>query len=359
MQLEDMILISVDDHVVEPPSLGDFFRENLPAKFKDRAPKVIRRADGTDAWLDRGAGGRDVRPQRGAGSPARELGERPVELRPGAARLLRRARAHPRHERQRRARRRSTSRRGPASAASSSCKNDDHEFVAAMTRTYNDWMLHEWCGQYPGRFVPIGISGFMLGADWMAAEIRRLAELGCHAVSCHPDAYRFGAPDYHGDEWDPAWQRRGGDGQRDGVPLRWLPELHAAHAVLGDPARDAVPDGDLRRRAAVVEDLPEVPGHPLRARRGRHRLDPVLPREGRLRLRPPPGVDGRGLRRPAPEPGVPPARAGLLHRRHHRPAQPRRDRHRHDHVGVRLPALRLARGRRRPRCSGSRCRRPS
>ena len=25
-------------------------------------------------------------------------------------------------------------------------------------------------------------------------------------MSCHPDAYRFGAPDYHGDEWDPAWQ---------------------------------------------------------------------------------------------------------------------------------------------------------
>ena len=45
MQLEDLILISVDDHVVEPPSLGDFFRENLPAKFKDRAPKVVRKRD--------------------------------------------------------------------------------------------------------------------------------------------------------------------------------------------------------------------------------------------------------------------------------------------------------------------------
>ena len=25
-------------------------------------------------------------------------------------------------------------------------------------------------------------------------------------MSCHPDGYRFGAPDYHGDEWDPAWR---------------------------------------------------------------------------------------------------------------------------------------------------------
>ena len=83
--------------------------------------------------------------------------------------------------------------------------NDDHDYVAAMTRTYNDWMIHEWCGAHPGRFIPLGISGFMLGADWMADEIRRLAGIGCHAVSCHPDAYRFGAPDFHGDEWDPAW----------------------------------------------------------------------------------------------------------------------------------------------------------
>ena len=46
----------------------------------------------------------------------------------------------------------------------------------------------------------------MLGADWMADEIRRLSDKGCRAVSCHPDGYRFGAPDYHGDEWDPAWK---------------------------------------------------------------------------------------------------------------------------------------------------------
>jgi predicted TIM-barrel fold metal-dependent hydrolase len=75
-----------------------------------------------------------------------------------------------------------------------------------MTSAYNDWQVEQWCGAYPGRFIPIGISGFMLGAEWMAGEIRRLAAKGCHAVSCHPDAYRFGAPDYHGDEWDPAWR---------------------------------------------------------------------------------------------------------------------------------------------------------
>jgi hypothetical protein len=34
--------------------MHDFFREHLPAKFKDRAPRVIRRENGTDAWLIEG-----------------------------------------------------------------------------------------------------------------------------------------------------------------------------------------------------------------------------------------------------------------------------------------------------------------
>ena len=54
MQVEELILVSVDDHVVEPPSLSDFFADHVPAKYKDRVPRVIRRDDGTDAWLIEG-----------------------------------------------------------------------------------------------------------------------------------------------------------------------------------------------------------------------------------------------------------------------------------------------------------------
>ena len=35
MRAEDLILVSVDDHLVEPPGLFD---GHLPAKFADRAP---------------------------------------------------------------------------------------------------------------------------------------------------------------------------------------------------------------------------------------------------------------------------------------------------------------------------------
>ena len=48
MQLEDMILVSVDDHVVEP---RDMFDNHLPAKWKDQAPKSVKKPDGTDVWV--------------------------------------------------------------------------------------------------------------------------------------------------------------------------------------------------------------------------------------------------------------------------------------------------------------------
>ena len=51
MQVEDLILVSVDDHVVEPPNL---FEGRLSAKAAERAPKVIKLDDGRDVWMFEG-----------------------------------------------------------------------------------------------------------------------------------------------------------------------------------------------------------------------------------------------------------------------------------------------------------------
>ena len=48
MQTEDMIMISVDDHLVEPP---DMFDGRLAAKFVDNAPRVERTPSGDDVWM--------------------------------------------------------------------------------------------------------------------------------------------------------------------------------------------------------------------------------------------------------------------------------------------------------------------
>ena len=47
MNADDLILISVDDHIVEPP---DVFENHLPAKYRDIAPRIERMPDGTDRW---------------------------------------------------------------------------------------------------------------------------------------------------------------------------------------------------------------------------------------------------------------------------------------------------------------------
>ena len=47
MQIEDMILVSVDDHVVEPP---DMFKNHLTEEYKAKAPKIIELASGAEVW---------------------------------------------------------------------------------------------------------------------------------------------------------------------------------------------------------------------------------------------------------------------------------------------------------------------
>jgi len=47
VRIEDMILVSVDDHVIEPPSMFD---RHIPARYKDRAPRMVKNHAGDDMW---------------------------------------------------------------------------------------------------------------------------------------------------------------------------------------------------------------------------------------------------------------------------------------------------------------------
>ncbi len=206
MDLSDMILVSVDDHVVEPPSMQGYMRDHVPARFKARVPRVIRRADGTEAWLIEGTEVSTFGLNASAGRVPEEWGT-------GANSYERvRSGCYDVHERIH-----DMNANGVVASLNFSSwpgisgqyfatVDAERDYVAAITRAYNDWHIDEWCAAYPGRFIPLGLSGFMLGADWMADEIRRLAAKGCRAVSHHSDTWRWGMPDLQGDEWDPAWQ---------------------------------------------------------------------------------------------------------------------------------------------------------
>ena len=44
---------------------------------------------------------------------------------------------------------------------------EDPDFSLALVRAYNDWHIEEWCGAYPGRFIPMA-----LPAIWDPAGVR-------------------------------------------------------------------------------------------------------------------------------------------------------------------------------------------
>ena len=51
MKVEDLILVSVDDHIVEPPTM---FEQHLTTAQKAFAPKVLKDKNGADYWLFEG-----------------------------------------------------------------------------------------------------------------------------------------------------------------------------------------------------------------------------------------------------------------------------------------------------------------
>ena len=52
MKTDDLILVSVDDHLVEPP---DMFEQHVPEKYRDRAPRIERNKRGDDVWVFEGS----------------------------------------------------------------------------------------------------------------------------------------------------------------------------------------------------------------------------------------------------------------------------------------------------------------
>ena len=201
MELDEMILVSVDDHTIEPP---DLFRGRVPKKYDDEAPKVVRTEDGVDMWVYAGI----PRPQIGinavAGRPREEYGFEPsayADMRPGTYDV---------HER--------VKDMSAAGVLGSMCfpsfprfcgqffaEAPDVGLARAVVEAYNDWHIEEWAGAYPDRFIPLSIPK-LWSAEECAAEVRRVAAKGCHAVSFSENPAALGLASLHHNSWDPFWQ---------------------------------------------------------------------------------------------------------------------------------------------------------
>ena len=200
MQLEDLILVSVDDHVVEPP---DMFAGRLPARFADQAPRVEHRDDGTEIWRFDGKEATNIGLNAVAGRPMEEYGIEPTsfaEIRRGCYDIG--------------ARVRDMDANGvigsmcfpsfPNLCGQLFAKAKDHELGLAVLQAYNDWHIEDWCGTYPGRFIPLALPPIW-DPDAMAAEVRRTAAKGCHAVSFSENPSKLKLPSFHSAHWDPFW----------------------------------------------------------------------------------------------------------------------------------------------------------
>ena len=83
MNRDDLILISVDDHVIEPP---DMFVGRLPKKYEADAPHMVHTDDGLDVWKFRQYTIPNSALNAIAGRPKEEYGLEPQgldEIRPG------------------------------------------------------------------------------------------------------------------------------------------------------------------------------------------------------------------------------------------------------------------------------------
>jgi predicted TIM-barrel fold metal-dependent hydrolase len=194
-----MILVSVDDHSIEPP---DMYDRHLPEKFKSLAPKIVRNDQGIDLWVFQG---QETSTPFGmaatVGWPHDEWGFTPgsfTELRPGCFDI---------HERVRdmNANGVLASMCFPTMAgfnARTFTEAGDKDVSLVMLQAYNDWHIDEWCATYPGRFIPLGIVP-MWDVDLAVQEVHRIAKKGCRAISFLEAPHSQGYPSFLSGHWDP------------------------------------------------------------------------------------------------------------------------------------------------------------
>src|SRR5262245_24369504 len=201
MQMNDMILVSIDDHVCEPP---DMFQRHVPAKWKDRAPRLLTKEDGTDAWFFENQQIPNVGLNAVVGRPPDEYGMEPTtlsQLRKGCWNAKARV-----------------DDMNANGVLGSMCfgsmtgftgelfaRAQDKELALTMTQAYNDWHIDEWCGSAPGRFIPLALP-MLWDPKLTAAEIRRVAKKGCHAITFPDVPTGLGYPSLHSDHWNPIWE---------------------------------------------------------------------------------------------------------------------------------------------------------
>jgi predicted TIM-barrel fold metal-dependent hydrolase len=204
MHHDEMILISIDDHIIEP---ADMFERHMPERLRDQAPQYRHGGqDGVDLWEFQGQVTGSVGLNAVASWPHEEWGFDPVghpEMRPGCYDLDLRVRDMD-------ANGVLASMCFPTMAGFNGMSlvrsTVDRKLTNVVVSAYNDWHIDELAGEHPGRFLPLAILPVYDTAS-MVAEVKRVAAKGCHAVSLPEAPYGVGLPPFGDvDHWGPVFQ---------------------------------------------------------------------------------------------------------------------------------------------------------
>jgi predicted TIM-barrel fold metal-dependent hydrolase len=211
------LLVDVDAHVVESP---DLWSSRLPARYRDVGPRLVHAPAGEVALVDGkyverpGTEGPDVawwlyeetatqlkRYIAAAGVPADEVtmeGITYADTRPGCWQPAERLKdmdingvqaqmCFPNYVR---------------FCGQMFLWGQDKELSRLCVEAYNDWMVEEWCGSSRGRLIPLCLVP-LWDVDLAAAEVRRNAARGVHAVAFTELPSYLGLPSLHSGYWDP------------------------------------------------------------------------------------------------------------------------------------------------------------
>jgi predicted TIM-barrel fold metal-dependent hydrolase len=192
-------LISVDDHLVEPPHL---WTSRLPRRYLDVGPRV-EEEDGKEFWVYEDKRSDTVGLNAVVGKDPSEWNLDPLrfdDMLPGCYDPI--------------ARRRDLEADGisgsmlfpslPRFAGALFTEFEDRVLADLCVKSYNDFMIDEWCAAAPDMFIPLIICQ-LWDPQAAAMEVRRCAERGARAITFPENPYPLGLPSLSTDFWDPLW----------------------------------------------------------------------------------------------------------------------------------------------------------
>ena len=194
-------ITSVDDHIVEPPTL---WTDRLPAKYHDTCPRVVTDDDGAEWWVYE-----DTKNMTGGlGATA---GRKPEDITPNGF-PYREMRAGCYDAKARLA---DMDQAGvlatlnfpsvPRFCGQLFWEAKDKDLAKLCVEAYNDWMIDDWCGTDPGRFIPLAI--IPLWDPMLAvAELERVHAKGVRSFCFSENFQPLGIPTIHTGHWDPVLQ---------------------------------------------------------------------------------------------------------------------------------------------------------